>query len=75
LTSEEDIDNRFTTHPPTTYERRHAHESARSLCKTLAHHFNDVLPDGREKEVALTKIEEAMFWANASIARQPPEDQ
>ena len=43
--------------------------------RTLAHHFNDVLPDGREKAVALTKIEEAMFWANASIARQPPEDE
>jgi len=26
-------------------------------------------PDSREKSLALTKIEEAVFWANAAIAR------
>lgn len=40
------------------------------------------VPDGREQSLALTKIEEALFWANAGIARdsahwddpQPPDE-
>lgn len=38
-------------------------------CKKLAHCIDWHCPDGREKSVALTKIEEAMFWANAAISR------
>jgi hypothetical protein len=37
----------------------------------MAEHVDALVPDGREKSLALTKIEEAMFWANAGIARQP----
>jgi hypothetical protein len=29
------------------------------------------VPPGREQALALTKIEEALFWANAGIARDP----
>ena len=29
------------------------------------------VPSGREQSIALTKIEEALFWANAGIARNP----
>jgi len=29
-----------------------------------------VAPDSRERSLALTKIEEAVFWANAAIARE-----
>lgn len=29
------------------------------------------VPGGREQSLALTKIEEALFWANAGIARDP----
>lgn len=31
----------------------------------------DLVPAGREQALALTKIEEALFWCNAGIARHP----
>ena len=41
----------------------------RSLCQSLAFSIDDLCPNSREKAVALTKLEEVMFWANAAIAR------
>lgn len=66
-----DIDNRFDFHPATTEEKRAEHGSVREACKQLAHKFDRDLPPGREKALAVTKLEEAMFWANAGIARSP----
>lgn len=37
----------------------------------LAHNLNDLLPDGREKEFAVDRLEEVCMWANASLARSP----
>jgi hypothetical protein len=68
--SKQDIDNRFRFHSPNTEERRDAHEWVRGACGNLAFELDDRLPAGREKELALTKLEEVMFWANAAIARQ-----
>jgi hypothetical protein len=31
--------------------------------------FNVLLPDGREKSAAVAKLEEAMMWGSAAIAR------
>lgn len=31
--------------------------------------ISKLCPDSREKSLAITKLEEAVFWANASIAR------
>lgn len=31
------------------------------------------IPDCRERSIALTKLEEAVFWANAAIARNGSE--
>lgn len=41
----------------------------RSKAKMLALDIALLCPDGREKSLALTKLEEAVFWANAGIAR------
>lgn len=63
-----DIENRFGYHPPGP-QRALDHEDARALCKSLAYTLSGLLPDSREKSLTLTKIEEAMFWANAALAR------
>lgn len=52
-------------------EHRFEHEMVRADCLSLAETLNESLPDSREKALAITKIEEAMFWANAALARQP----
>ncbi|SIC56900.1 Uncharacterised protein [Mycobacteroides abscessus subsp. abscessus] len=63
-----DIDHRFDYHRPDAAKVA-AHEGVRAACKDLAHKFDRDLPPGREKALALTKLEEAMFCANAAIAR------
>lgn len=67
--SPEDIENRFTFHPA-TLSTAHVHDKVRARCKSLAESLNEILPEGREKALAITKLEEAMFWSNAAIARQ-----
>lgn len=64
-----DLDNRFDYHRPNE-ARAQLHERTRGACRVLAEHFNRALPEGREKSLAVTKLEEAMFWANAAIARE-----
>lgn len=64
----EDIEKRFKHHSPTA-EKITQHEDVRSETRLLAHYFDDELPESREKALALTKLEEALFWANAAIAR------
>lgn len=66
--SEEILENRFTYHPPTPDKVRR-HETIRNLCWELAKSINKLCPDSRESAVAITKLEEALMWANAAIAR------
>jgi len=42
----------------------------RAAAKSLAELMDDECPESREKSLAFTKLEEAIFWANASIARR-----
>jgi hypothetical protein len=64
-----DLDNRFQYHAPGE-DRRIQHSGIRDACRLLAGTLNS-LPEGREKLLAMTKLEEVMFWSNAAIARQP----
>lgn len=64
-----DIANRFAFHPATTAEKRAEHGSVRYTAGQFASFLNDRLPEGREKALAITHLEEVMFWANAAIAR------
>lgn len=67
--SPEDIAHRFAFHAATTQEKRDAHTSVRQQCRQLADSLNEALPEGREKALVVTKLEEVMFWANAALAR------
>lgn len=63
------IDNRFDYHPPGTSRKVTTHEQVRKDCKALAISLDQLLPEGREKALAMTNLEQAMFWSNASVAR------
>lgn len=65
-----DLDNRFAYHPPKDDATREAHERVRTLCRALAEELNRMLPEGREKSLAVTHLEEVAMWSNAAIARR-----
>ena len=62
------LENNFTYHSPKN-DQPHRYEDLRGTGKFLAGKILDQCPDSRERSLALTKLEEAIFWANASIAR------
>jgi hypothetical protein len=45
------------------------HDAVRNNCRELADTMDKLLPNSREKSLAMTKLEETMMWANAAIAR------
>lgn len=66
-----ELAHRFAYHAPRDEATVKAHEAIRTAARDFATIVGDVLPDDRPRESALvyTKIEEAMMWANAAIAR------
>lgn len=64
-----EIDRRFDYHKPSGVAVEY-HERLRVEAKRFALMLTN-LPDGREKALAFTAFEEAIFWANASVAREP----
>ena len=59
---------RFTYYPPDE-SRRRKHELIRQDATAFALDILDHTSPGREQSLALTRLEEVMFWSNASIAR------
>lgn len=69
LTSEQ-LNHRFTFHPADTLEKQDRHAMVRKACLIAAEEVVEATgPMSREQSLAITKLEEAMFWANAAVAR------
>jgi hypothetical protein len=62
------LDNDFTYHSPVR-DQVDRYPMIRDEAKELAVTIVKLTPPSREQSVALTKLEEAVFWANAAIAR------
>ena len=65
--TQEQIENTFTYHAPKG-DQTTRYQSIRDCAKELAHNIERNCPDSREKSLALTNLQQAVMWANASIA-------
>ena len=65
-----DLENRFSYHPPIpgqTEIDKYIRDTARAVALTLT----GLCPPSRELSLAITHLEEMVFWAAAAIARHP----
>lgn len=63
------LDNNYKYHAPTE-AKAEMYVAIRGRGKDFASLLNSLCPEGREKSLAMTKLEECIMWANASIARK-----
>lgn len=62
------LENTFTYHSP-VYDQPQRYELLREEAKRLAYKIVTFTPPSREQSLAITHLEEAIFYANAAIAR------
>lgn len=65
----EELEARFTYHAPKPGQPER-YQRLRDAARELAGMVDAECPESREKSLALTSIEQAVMWANASIARR-----
>lgn len=65
----EDLDTRFTYHTPKPGQPE-IYQAIRNEAKNLATLIAVATPQSREQALAITHLEEAVFWANAAVARR-----
>jgi hypothetical protein len=65
---DDDLHNRFTYHPPKG-DQAVRYSVIRREAGELAHLLTEQCPPSRELSLAITNLEQAVFWANAAIAR------
>lgn len=63
-----EIEHRFTYHTPKTGQPER-YTKIREKAKELALLIMETTPVSREQSLSFTSLEETVFWANASIAR------
>jgi len=68
-----DLENRFTFHPAAEGQVA-KYKLIRRFGLDFSANLDRWCPDSRELSLAITKIEEAVFWANAAIARNEKEN-
>lgn len=65
-----ELKNRFTYHKPKEgSDQAERYEKIRRLAKEYATELVTTTPLSREQSLAITHLEEVVFWANAAIAR------
>ncbi len=62
-----DVENVFTYHRPFGSQPQR-YEILRAQARAIASYIDKSCPDSREKSLALTNLQQAIMWANASIA-------
>lgn len=62
------IENNFKYHSPKEGQPE-KYTAIREKAKELAYLIEETCPPSREKSIAITELETAVMWANASIAR------
>jgi hypothetical protein len=62
------INNNFVYHAPKDGQQER-YVSLRDKARELAIHIEENTPPSREQSLAVTNLEDAIFWANAAIAR------
>ena len=62
-----EITEAFTYHAPDGQQAA-AYEDLRANAKAMAEGMVEMCPESRELSLALTKLREAVMWANAAIA-------
>lgn len=62
------VERNFTSYPASD-EQDQAMLDIRRGCKVLGRLLDVKCPNSREKSLALTNLEQVMFWANAAISR------
>ena len=67
-----DLKRRFTYHSPNMGQKSR-YASIRDNAHNFATMLVSICPESRELSLALTKLEETVMWANASIARNESE--
>jgi hypothetical protein len=64
----DDLNVRFTYHPPKEGQPE-KYQRLRMEAHSIAISMVELCPQSRELSLAIGKLEEAVFWANAGIAR------
>jgi hypothetical protein len=65
----DEIDLRFSYHPPKSGQPE-KYEAVRQSANAFARLVTSISPPSREQALAIGKIEEAVMWCNAAIARR-----
>jgi len=68
MSNEQMIEHNFKYHAPKPGQPE-IYQEIRQMAKELAYLIELRVPEGREKALAFTKLEEAVMWSNAGIAR------